>query len=126
MSPSELQAFAREALCDNRLAAMAVEAGEKLSLENVVQLSAEIEAIYMLASLEGRGVDLIEQHRLLWRKAAQFFEDVIAIWQSVPTDGAPLKAHRQLLAQLCELARDRVEFYSLTAERRDYIERNAD
>ena len=65
MSPSDLVS---EALHDNRLAAMAVEAGEKLSLQTVVQLTAETEAIYILASLEGRGLDLIAQHRELWKR----------------------------------------------------------
>jgi hypothetical protein len=55
-------------------------------------------------------------------EAAQFFEDAIAIWQSVRgANGELLDAHRQLLAELCELARDRVEFYCVCdAERRDY------
>ena len=52
----------------------------------------------------------MKKHRILWQKAAQFFEDAIAIWQSVPSNGELLDAHRQLLAELCALARDRVEF----------------
>ena len=65
MSPDDIDDFARESLCDNKLAAMAVVAGERLSFQTVVQLGAEMEAIYMLASLEGRGLDLIKQHQTL-------------------------------------------------------------
>ena len=68
----------------------------------------------------------MKKHRILWQKAAQFFEDAIAIWQSVPSNGELLDAHRQLLAELSKLARDRVEFYTLTDERRDYRRRKLD
>jgi hypothetical protein len=122
VSPSELQTFASEALFDQKTAALAVEAGDTLSLQTAIELGAQTEAIYVLTSLEGRGLDFIEQHRLLWQKAAQFFEDAIAIWQTVPTDGELLNAHLQLLTELCALSRDRVEFYSVSeSERRAVV-----
>jgi hypothetical protein len=42
------------------LVALTVETGESLSLQTVIQLGAEIEAVYLLASLESRGFDSIE------------------------------------------------------------------
>jgi hypothetical protein len=118
VSPSELQAFASEALFDQKMAALSVEAGEKLSFQTAIQLGAEAEAIYMLTGLEGRGLDLIEQHRALWKSTLDFYETAVSIWKPVSADGELLRAHRQLLAQLCELARDRVEFYSVSAAKR--------
>lgn len=105
------------------MAALAVKAGENLSLQTIIQLGAEIEAIYMLASLEGRGLDLIEQHRALWKRACEFFDAAVSIWESVPTDGGLLRAHCYSLKNLREIARDRLEFYSVCAERRDYRHR---
>jgi hypothetical protein len=121
VSPSELEVFASEVLLDQKMAALALEAGKKLSVQTVIQLGAETEAIYMLTSLQGRGLDLIKQHHDLCQQTAEFFQDAVAIWQAVPTNGELLDIHRQLLAQLCELARDRVEFYTVSeSERLDY------
>ena len=120
MSPSDLVS---EALHDNRLAAMAVEAGEKLSLQTVVQLTAETEAIYILASLEGRGLDLIAQHRELWKRTSEFFDAAVAIWEGVPPDGELVSVHRRELQRLAEISKDRIEFYSVADERRNYMER---
>ena len=126
MSPGDLQTFALEALHDNRLAAMAVEAGEKLSPQTVVQLRAEIEAIYILASLEGRGLDLIEQHKKLWKRTSDFFAAAVEIWEAVPPDGELVSVHRRELERLAEIAKDRVLFYSIDGERRDYMRRKAE
>ena len=123
MSPSDLQAFTREALCDQKIAALAVETGEKLSLQTVVQLGAEMKAIYMLVGLEGRGLDLIEQHKELWRRTCEFFDAALAIWESVPSDGELLCAHRHELKRLAEITKDRLQFYSGDIERRDYRHR---
>ena len=121
MSPSELEVFASEVLLDQKMAALALEAGEELSVQTVIQLGAETEAIDMLTSLQGRGLDLIKQHHDLCQQTAESFQDAVAIWQAVPTNGELLDIHRQLLAQLCELARDRVEFYTVSeSERLDY------
>lgn len=48
------------------MAALAVEAGENLSLQTVIQLGAEVEAFYTLVDLEARSLDSIEAHRRLW------------------------------------------------------------
>jgi hypothetical protein len=80
-----------------------------------------------LVGLEARGFDSIEAHRLLWQEAADFFQDAANIWQVVPVNGELLNAHPQLLAQLRELAADRVQFYTLDpGERRVYMDRKAD
>jgi hypothetical protein len=101
------------------MAALAVKAGEDLSLQTIIQLGAEIEAIYILASLEGRGLDLIEQHRALWKRAYEFFDATVSIWESVPTNRELLRAHSHSLKNLREIVRDRLEFYSVSdAERR--------
>ena len=127
MSPSDFQVFACEALYDNKLAAMAVEAGERLSLQTVVQLGAEMEAIYMLASLEGRGLDLIKQHQTLWKRVCEFFGAAVSIWEPLPTDGELLCAYRRELKRLAEITKDRLEFYSPSSgERRDYRDRKLD
>jgi hypothetical protein len=81
-------------------------------------LGAEIEAIYILASLEGRGLDLIEQHRALWKKAYEFFNAAVSIWESVPTDGELLRAHYHSLENLREIVRDRLAFYSVSESER--------
>jgi len=127
VSPSDLQAFACEALYDNKLAAMAVEAGERLSLQTVVQLGAEMEAIYMLASLEGRGLDLIKQHQTLWKRVCEFFDAAVSIWEPLPTDGELLCAYQRELKRLAEITKDRLEFYSPSSgERRDYRDHKLD
>jgi len=123
VSPSDLVS---EALHDNRLAAMAVEAGEKLSLQTVVQLTAETQAIYVLTSLEGRGLDLVKQHRELWERTSEFFAAAVAIWEPVAPDGELLSAHRRELERLAEICKDRVEFFTVTVERRDYRDRKVD
>jgi hypothetical protein len=101
-------------------------AGQKLSAETVVQLSAETEAVYMLASLEGRGLDLIKQHRELWKRTSEFFDAAVAIWEGVPPDGELVSVHRRELKRLAEIAKDRVLFYSIDGERRDYMRRKAE
>jgi hypothetical protein len=126
VSPGDLQTFALEALHDNRLAAMAVEAGEKLSPQTVVQLRAEIEAIYILASLEGRGLDLIEQHKKLWKRTSDFFAAAVEIWEAVPPDGELATVHRRELERLAEICKDRIQFFSVEPERRDYRQRKLD
>jgi len=123
VSPSDLVS---EALHDNRLAAMAVEVGEKLSLQTVVQLTAETQAIYVLTSLEGRGLDLVKQHRELWERTSEFFAAEVAIWEAVQPDGELVSVHRRELERLAEIAKDRVLFYSIDGERRDYMRRKAE
>jgi hypothetical protein len=122
VSPPDLQTFTHEVLCDNRLAA----GGQKLPLEAVVQLRAEIEAVFMLANLERRGLDLVKQHRELWKRTLQFFEAALAIWEGVPPDGELVSTHRRELERLAEIAKDRVLFYSIDGERRDYMRRKAE
>jgi hypothetical protein len=127
VSPDDVDDFARESLCDNRMATMSVEAGQKLSLQTVIQLSAQAEAIYILASLESRGLDLVEQHRALWQSTSEFFDAALAIWESVPTDGELLCAHRRELKRLAEITKDRLQFYSEVGDdRRDYRQRKLD
>jgi hypothetical protein len=126
---SDLQTFARQALCDQKMAALSVAAGESPSLQNIVQLSAEMEAIYMLTSLEARGLDLIPQHHELWKRAHDFFAAAVAIWESVPVsaDGELLRAHRRELERLADITKDRVEFYTFSeSERRDHRHRKLD
>ena len=121
MSPSDLQTFTREALCGQKMAALAVEAGEKLSLQTVVQLGAEIETIYILASLESRGLDLIAQHKELWQRTSDFFAAAVSIWASIEADGELLGVHRSELQRLAQMAIDRVEFYTFAeSERRHH------
>jgi hypothetical protein len=100
------------------MAALAAEAGESLSLQTVIQLSTELEALYTLVGFESRSLASIDAHRCLWRQAVDFFQDAASIWQAIPIDGELLAAHRQLLAQLLELSRDRVEFYSVSESER--------
>jgi hypothetical protein len=126
VSSADVDDFLRESLCDNKLAALELESDQNLSVQTVIQLAGEAQALYVLLSLQGRSFEPMKQHRVLWQKGAQFFEDAIAIWQSVPSNGELLDAHRQLLAELSKLARDRVEFYTLTDERRDYRRRKLD
>jgi hypothetical protein len=108
------------------MAALAVQAGENLSLQTIIQLGAEIEAIYMLTSLEGRGLDLIKQHQELWKRTLDFFDSAVAIWESVATDGELLRAHRRLLNELRALVDDRLAFYSVHEDRRAYRQRKLD
>jgi hypothetical protein len=71
-----------------------------------------------LVSIQSRGFDSIDVHRRLWQQAADFFHDAASIWQAIPLNGELLAAHRQLLAELFELSRDRVEFYSVSESER--------
>jgi len=50
--PSRIEDFARDCLCDNRLAALALAGGSAPSAEEVMQLAAEARALYIMASLE--------------------------------------------------------------------------
>jgi hypothetical protein len=51
-------------------------------------------------------------------------QDAASVWQAASVNGELLDAHRLLLAQLLELSRDRVAFYSASeSERRDYKHR---
>ena len=124
--PSDIQTFRCEVLFAQRVAALAVKVGESLPFETIIQLSAEAKAVYMLASLESRGLDLIEQHQSLWKRTADFFSDVVSIWESVPTDEELLCAYRRELKRLAEITKERVEFYSVDGERRDYRQRKLD
>jgi len=118
VSPADVDDFLRESLCDNRLAALELEASQSLSVKTVIQLASEAQALYILLSLQGRSLERVEEHRILWQKAARFFEDAIAVWQSIRVKGELFDAHRQLLAELLELSRDRVEFYSVSESER--------
>jgi hypothetical protein len=126
--PAYIVDFARECLCDNRMAALALGAGSAPSAEEVMQLAAEARALYMMVSLECEHLpDRIAAHEALWRQLAEFYEAASLIWPDVPQDGEFLSAHRHWLDQLCGIARDRVELYSVSdAERRDYRQRQAD
>jgi hypothetical protein len=120
VSPADVDDFVRESLSDNKLVVLELECGQNLSPKTIIQLAGEALALYALLSLEGRNLQLIKEHRGLWQKAAQFFEDALEIWQTVPINGELLNAHLQLLTELCALSRDRVEFYSVSGERRGY------
>ena len=114
MSPAELDDFLQDCLCDNRLAALELESGQNLSQKKLIHLAAEAKALYLLLSLQGRNLDRVKEHRILWQEAAQFFHDALAIWHSVPTNSELLDALTQLLAHLHALASDRVQFYSVS------------
>jgi hypothetical protein len=118
VSPADVDDFLRESLSDNKLAVFELESGQNLPPQTVIQLAGEAQALYVLLSLQGRSLEQVKEHRLLWQKAAQFFADAIAIWQAVSVNGELLDAHRLLLAQLLELSRDRVEFYSVSESER--------
>ena len=106
---------------------MTIEAGEKLSPQTVIQLSAQIEAIYMLANLESRDLNLIKEHQALWKRLCEFFDAAVAIWESVPSDGQLFRAHYHSLKNLQEIVRDRLEFYSISDdERLNYRRRKFD
>jgi hypothetical protein len=122
VSPTDIDDFVRESLSDNKLVALELKCGQNLSPQTVIQLAGQAQALYAMLSLQGGSLELVQEHRILWQKAAQFFEDVIGIWESVRANGEELlDAHRQLLAELLELSRDRVEFYSVTeSDRRGY------
>lgn len=124
MSPADVDDFLRESLCGHKLVALGLESGENLSDRAVIQLAGEAQAFYILLSLEGRRLSLVKEHRLLWQKGARFFEDALAIWESVQVDGELVEAHWQLLSELSELSRDRVEYYAVSeSDRRNYTER---
>jgi hypothetical protein len=126
VSPDDLDDFARQSLCDNKLAAMELESGQSLPAQTVIHLAGQAEALFILVSLHAKSFDLIKQHRILWQKGAEFFEEVLSVWRSVPSNGKLLSAHLQMLTQLCELSRDRVQFYTLGDERGDYQQRKVD
>jgi hypothetical protein len=59
------------------MAALSVEVGLKLLPQTVVQLAGEAEALYVLLSLQSKSLELVKQHRILWQKGAQFFQDAM-------------------------------------------------
>jgi hypothetical protein len=109
------------------MAALAVESGETLSVETIVQLRGQIEAFYILITLQSRSFDFIQQHRAVWKNAYEFFNAAVLIWERVPIDGELVRAHCHALANWREIVRDRLEFYSLTeSDRRDYKRRKVE
>ena len=77
MSPDDVDDFARGSLCDNKLAAMDLESGRDVSPQTVIHLAGQAEALYILLSLQSRNLELVKQHRILWQKGAQFFQDAM-------------------------------------------------
>jgi hypothetical protein len=112
MLPSHIADFARSFLCDNRLAALACEAGEVISSEDIIDLAAEARALHMTVTLHCRGLDYIESHRKLWIKAHEFYEAACEIWGHVVPPDELIASHRRLLEHLRDVSADRMEFYS--------------
>jgi len=115
MLPSHIEDFARSFLCDNRLAALACEAGEVISSEDIIDLAAQVQGFYFALHLHCQGLNEIRQYRKLWLEAARFFESACGIWAEVPADGELLVYHRALLVHLHEVCADRVQLYSICA-----------
>ena len=115
MLPSHIEDFARSFLCDNRLVALACEAGETVNSEDIIDLAAEARALHMTLTLHCRGLDKVSEYHALWLKAAEFFQTAGQIWAEVPADGELLVYHRTLLVHLHEVCADRVQLYSICA-----------
>jgi len=121
MLPSHIEDFARGCLADNRLAVLALDAGEVVGPEDVIHQASEAQAIHMLLTLHCRSLSHIEECKKLWKTALTFYDAACKIWALAPQDGKLLASHRHLLAHLHETARDRVEFYTLSpTERSNY------
>jgi hypothetical protein len=78
------------------MAALAVESGETLSVETIVQLRGQIEAFYILITLQSRSFDFIQQHRAVWKNAYEFFNAAVLIWERVPIIAMPLRTGEKL------------------------------
>jgi len=111
----DIEDFARSFLCDNRLAALACQAGEVINSEDIIDLAAEARALHMTLTLYCRGLDKVSECRELWLKAAEFFQAASKVWLNVPCDGELLSYHRALLVHLHEVSVDRVQLYSICA-----------
>jgi hypothetical protein len=115
MLPRHIEDFARSFLADNRLAALACEAGEVIPPREVIELSAQVQGLYFALHLHCQGLEEIRQYQKLWLEAAKFYESACGIWAEVPLDGELLFYHRALLVHLRDLCADRAQLYSVCA-----------
>ena len=68
-----IEDFARAALLDNHLAILACQAGESLTLQDIIDLESGVRALRIAVALECRSQDFIEGHRKLWTQAYEFY-----------------------------------------------------
>ena len=66
--------------------------------------------------------------RMLIRGCHYYLEIAAAveIWEAVPPDGELATVHRRELERLAEICKDRIQFFSVKPERRDYRQRKLD
>jgi len=126
MSPAFVEDFAIGLIADNVFLAQSVAAGESVTLGEALELAAGTRALYDLATLVSRDVELMEDCFVLWRETASKFEALCNAWADVPEDGEIVSWHRIQLQRLRALAIDRVELYQPESQdRRRLVVRRA-
>src|SRR5258706_15353347 len=99
MSPAIVEDFSFSVLTDNKLVALSVAEGESIPISEMVELAAEVRALYDLATLFGCEFDLVADCHSLWLQMHTVFSELCAAWANVPQDGEVLGWYR------CQLAR---------------------
>jgi hypothetical protein len=109
-----LEDFLRSSLCDNRLSALALAEGTSPTVEEVLQLAAQAQAVYMLSTISCQSLpDRVAAHQALWKQVYEFYRNAVEIWVDVPQDGELLTTYRYELAALQSVASDRCDLYQI-------------
>jgi hypothetical protein len=121
-----LQDFALSVSLDSGLLRQSIAAGEQIPPAEILSLAAVIEAIYISVTLESRQMDRVRDCYLSWSELAHLLGELCASWTDVASDDPNVVWLRDRLQHYRELARDRVELYSVSeSERREFQERRS-
>jgi hypothetical protein len=121
-----LQDFALSVSLDSGLLRQSIAAGEQIPPAEILSLAAAIQGIYISVTLESRQIDRVRDCYLLWSELAQLLDELCASWTDVASDDPNVVWLRGRLQHYLELARHRVELYSVSeSERRKFQERRS-
>ena len=111
---SLLSEFPQQVVDSHALVVAEILAGERPSIEILLQLGAEALTVDKLAVLTARQVGTIQAACDCWRDASAYFQASVDLWHRLPFDNDLLAGHRRLLERLVRSAQERREFYTVT------------
>jgi hypothetical protein len=124
MLPFEPQEFGLSARCDNRLMAARVANGEGVELFEIVEIMADCQCLYDLATLAARELKTVKDCLALWSSMRDQFSGMCQAWGGVPQNGELTTCYRAQLMRLKGLCEDRRAMYVVTAKERLRHSRN--
>ena len=113
-----LTEFSSQVVASHGLIVTRILTGERVEPGLFLHLAAELLAIAKITRLCIRSVDYVKEAKACWQEAAKVFEQSAELWARLPHDEELVETHRRVLQQLCAMAADELDLYTISAEQR--------